>query len=315
MQDATPRFYVLTSRNMKCLKRHFFSLPKEHTTVIINTLDKEYEETAQMWCIQQRINCVVTESNGKPGKGKNACLDHFLESNYTHMVLIDGDDFLQPFGVNLYTALTARSKPLDGVVIVHSKSFRGGTNPNKHLFAPFPWTTAYKEWGGKHAHDYPHMRKHLKEQFRNRKELKEQYDIHVGQNQKWNYPPDSMHYMDCARLILWSRKLAETIRFREDLIIGEDSLLNYEVRDLAFKKEIILEKVEDKIARSYYYDLTNSGIVRRLQNKVDWSWMQPLNNAIAEREPYWTVSEDFSVPAAKLSKPLEWVDRIDLQDL
>ena len=93
MQDATLRFYVLTSRNLKCLKRHFVSLPKQHTTVIINTLDKDYESLVQDWCFREKINCVATESTGKPGKGKNAVLDHFLDSDYDYMVQIDGDDF------------------------------------------------------------------------------------------------------------------------------------------------------------------------------------------------------------------------------
>lgn len=315
MQDATLRFYVLTSRNLKCLKRHFVSLPKKDTTVIINTLDKEYEAKAQDWCIREKINCVVTESNGMPGKGKNAVLDHFLDYDYDYMALIDGDDFLQPAGVKFYTEITQRNDSPDGIVIVHSKSYRGDFIPNRDLFAPLPWTEDFKRWAGKQTYSFPEKRPYLKKQWLNREKLQEQYDIHCLQNLRWNYPPDSAHHMDCARLFIWSRKLAKTIRFREDLIIGEDSLLNYEVRDLAFRKEITLEKVEDRIARSYFYDLTNSGIVRRLQNKVDWSWMQPLNEAVSEREPYWTVGETFSIPAAKLPEYLIDTPRLDLKDL
>jgi len=134
MQDATLRFYVLTSRNLKCLKRHFVSLPKQHTTVIINTLDKDYESLVQDWCFREKINCVATESNGKPGKGKNAVLDHFLDSDYDYMVQIDGDDFLQPHGVNLYTWVAHNDAP-DGIQIVHSYSYAGGIS-ERELFAP-----------------------------------------------------------------------------------------------------------------------------------------------------------------------------------
>lgn len=315
MQDATLKFYVLTSRNLKCVKRHFHSLPKEHTTVIINTKDDNYASECFGWCKNNGVDVEITESNGMPGKGKNSVLDHFGTTDYKFMLLIDGDDFVQPHGVNYYTAISTRADAPDGIQIVWSKSWSNGRNAGKTLFAPFPWEDNFKEWARNKSDNFPFLKPHLVRQYRNRNELEIQFNIHRNQNSTWNYPPDSMHFMDCARLIFWSKKLASSVRFREDLMIGEDSLLNYEVRDMAYNKQIVLEKIKDNQERTYYYDLTNSGIVRRLQNKVDWGWLVPLNEAIAAREPHWTVPNHFSLAVAVLPYDIERHPDLNLQDL
>ncbi len=311
MQDATLRFYVLTSRNFKCLKRQFVSLPKQHTTVVINTLDKEYESLVQNWCFQEKINCVATESNGYPGKGKNAVLDHFLDSSYDYMVQIDGDDFLQPHGVNLYTWVAHNDAP-DGIQILHSDSYKGSHKEND-LFAPPPWHKAYKRWGEMRASIYKHLRPILEGAWQKRKVWEREYNIHMEQNKAWNYPAETAHFMDCARLIFWSRKLAKMVRFREDLLIGEDSLLNYEVRDMAYRKDIVLHKVLDRQEHTYTYDLLNSGIVKRAQNQIDWSWLAPLNEAILEREKHWSVGPNFKIKT--VSYPLERAEHIIIGEL
>jgi len=287
------RYYVLTSRNFKCLKRHFHSLPKENTTVVINTVDKEYEEIAQQWCWKNKINCVVTESNGMPGKGKNAVLDHFLDSDYKYMVQIDGDDFLQPHGRDLYKWVSENDPP-DGIQIVYSDSYKGEyTDPYSQLFAPMPWDLEYKLWMEKEYAAHPEKKEHLVSMFNNRYEYKNLYYTHREQNCTWNYPMDAIHYMDCCRLIFWSRELASKVRFREDLLIGEDSLLNYEVRDLAFRGQCNLKKVRDATEFTYTYDITNCGVTKKAQQDADWAWMEKLNEAIAEREKHWIVPLDF----------------------
>lgn len=289
------RYYVLTSRNLKCLKRHFHSLPKEHTTVVINTTLGWYEEQAVEYCRDNNIDYVVTESNGHPGRGKNSVLQHFLGTDEEYMVQIDGDDFLQPHGVNLYKAVAESDNPPDGIQIMHSISWTGGRKLWDDLWIRNPWTEKFFKLKDHQVKKYPHLKETLEHIFQNRKEINAVYRQHCKDNKKWNYPPDSRDPMDCARLIFWSRKLAELVTFREDLMIGEDSLVNYQVRDLAYKGEITLQKVNDEEQHTYVYDLTNSGIVRRLQNKLDWTWVQPLNDAIAEESRNWTVTEDFSI--------------------
>jgi tRNA(Ile)-lysidine synthase TilS/MesJ len=289
------RYYVLTSRNLKCLKRHFHSLPKEHTTVVINTTLDWYEEQASQYCKENKINYVLTESNGYPGRGKNSVLQHFLSTDEEYMVQIDGDDFMQPHGVNLYKAVAESDNPPDGIQIMHSISWTGGRKLWDDLWIRNPWTENFLKLKDHQVKKFPHLKEALEHIFQNRKEVNAVYRQHCKDNKKWNYPPDSRHPMDCARLIFWSRKLAELVTFREDLMIGEDSLVNYQVRDLAYKGEITLQKVNDEEQHTYVYDQTNSGIVRRLQNKLDWTWVQPLNDAIAEESRNWTVTEEFSI--------------------
>ncbi len=311
MNDGTLRFYVLTSRNLKCLKRQFHSIPKEHTTVVVNALDESYVRLATEWCYENEVHCIVTKSNGKPGMGKNSCLDDFLQGEYSHMVLIDGDDFLQAHGVKLYSWL-AKNDCTDGIQILHSKSWTNGRKPQS-LFAPMPWQEGYRKWGQKMCRDYPHLEDNIKAMWKSKKEYHDLYVIHRSQNRKWNYPLDSSNPQDCARLILWNRKLAGVLRFREDLIIGEDTLLNFEARDLAYNAKITLKKVIDREELTYFYDLTNSGIVRRMQNAIDWDWMEPLNSAVAEREPYWTVPDTFRIE--KVSYDFEKLEPLDLSKL
>ena len=287
------RFYVLTSRKFGCLKRHFRSLPKQHTTVVINTTDKAYEQQAFQWCYDNKITAVITESNGKPGKGKNAVLDHFLESDYDYMVQIDGDDFLQPHGVNLYNWVSENNPP-DGIQLVFGNSWSSLPEGKTHtLYGEKPWEDNFLQWVEENVD--PEEREHYKEVYDNRTIYKEEFIKHQRLCQQWNYPLDSIAPGDCARLIFYSRKLASLVRFDEELLIGEDSLLNYEVRDLSYKGDIVLKKIEDLRERTYTYDLDNSGIVKRSEREATWGWIKDLNDAVEKASVNWTVPMHYSL--------------------
>lgn len=287
------RFYVLTTRKFKCLKRHFRSLPKQHTVVVINTLDKEYEQKAFQWCYDNKITAVITESNGKPGKGKNAVLDHFLESDYDYMVQIDGDDFLQPHGVNLFNWV-ARNNPPDGIQLVYG-NFWCSLPPEESytLYGPKPWEDNYLPWVEDNVD--PAEQDHYLEVYANRafyeKETIRAYNLSL----KWNYPPDSIDAGDCARLIFYTRKLASSVRFREDLLIGEDALVNYQVRDMAYREQITLRKIKDLYEKTYTYDLDNSGIVKASERDADWTWLKPFNDAVEEESKNWIVPMSYAL--------------------
>ena len=293
------RYYVLTSRNLKCLKRHFHSLPKEQTTVIINTTLDWYREEAEQYCIDNEIDYAITRSNGHPGRGKNSVLQHFLASDYDYMVQIDGDDFMQPYGVNLYKAIAESENPPDGVVILHSLSWKGRMKMG-NLWFPYPWTEHYANRAKQLEQTFPQMKSTLRTAWKNRKLIKELISIHYEQAEYWNYPGESRSADDCARLIFWSRKLANMVHFREDLMIGEDTLVNYQVRDLACREQIQLQKIKDTDEHTYIYDLKNSGIVKRLQNKVDWSWVLPLNEAVSHESEKWIVTPEFRIAPVEI---------------
>jgi len=93
---------LLTSNDIPKLERLIRSVqqvikitPVEWEVVIVVNSNREgyYEQVLE---IDQPFRVVNTESNGKPGKGKNACLDVFLESDCEYVSQIDGDDFLYP---------------------------------------------------------------------------------------------------------------------------------------------------------------------------------------------------------------------------
>tara|TARA_R100000900_G_scaffold46050_2_gene36927 strand:- start:62 stop:958 length:897 start_codon:yes stop_codon:yes gene_type:complete len=62
--------------------------------IIVNTLNDEYYEEVLKTNLPFKV--IRTESNGKPGKGKNSCRKVFLESDADFMSQIDGDDWLYP---------------------------------------------------------------------------------------------------------------------------------------------------------------------------------------------------------------------------
>ena len=93
---------LLTSNDVPKLERLIRSVqgvvkitPVEWEVVIVvnSTREGYYEQVLEL---DQPFRVVNTESNGKPGKGKNACLDVFLESDADFVSQIDGDDFLYP---------------------------------------------------------------------------------------------------------------------------------------------------------------------------------------------------------------------------
>lgn len=283
------RFYVLTSRKFECLKRHFRSLPKEHTTVVINTTDKTYEQQAFQWCYDNKITAVITESNGKPGKGKNAVLDHFLESEYDYMVQIDGDDFLQPHGVNVYNWVSENNPP-DGIQIVYNNSWSSIEDPWS-LYGAHPWHDNFLQWVEDNID--PAAQEHYRQVYDRREEYLKEFQKHCQLSLEWNYPKDVADPLDCPRLIFYSRNLAESIRFREDLFIGEDTLLNYQVRELAHEGSIKLKKIKDNFEKTYSYDLDNSGIVKASERSADWDWLKQLNDAIEKESKEWTATQTF----------------------
>lgn len=112
-------FYVLASHNTYALERQFKTLPKRETTVIINTLDKDFEKFAQEYCWKEKIRCITTESDGTAATGKNKFLEIFEDDNVPYAVLIDGDDYLTHRGVRVYKELAQREDAPDAVGLLN----------------------------------------------------------------------------------------------------------------------------------------------------------------------------------------------------
>lgn len=93
---------LLTHHNLPSLKRLVKSAENQYpessldveTVIVVNTLSDEYYQSVLDEKFPFKI--VRTDSNGKPGRGKNSCRDLFLKSDADFMSQIDGDDFLYP---------------------------------------------------------------------------------------------------------------------------------------------------------------------------------------------------------------------------
>ena len=93
---------LLTSNDLPRLKRLISSVQKQNPVegfelepvIVLNTLDEDYA-----WSVVEAdlpFPLIRTESNGKPGMGKNSCLDYFMQTDCDFVSQIDGDDFLYP---------------------------------------------------------------------------------------------------------------------------------------------------------------------------------------------------------------------------
>lgn len=81
---------------IRCLS--YSRVPLEDTVVVINTQSKGSARAIRRSLsvhFPTLRDVVITESNGKPGKGHQSVLDYFSEQEeYDYLIKIDGDDFL-----------------------------------------------------------------------------------------------------------------------------------------------------------------------------------------------------------------------------
>lgn len=88
---------VLTSENINACKRALATIPSHADKIVVcNTLDNNYRNIVNNELTDVRV--IHTESNGKPGQGKQSVIDYFLTTDYDCLIQIDGDDFLYPNG-------------------------------------------------------------------------------------------------------------------------------------------------------------------------------------------------------------------------
>lgn len=93
---------LLTNHKLDKLKRLVKSVQLQYhentihvePIIVVNTLNDDYYEEVKEANFPFKV--VRTESNGKPGKGKNSCYELFHQSDCDFISIIDGDDFLYP---------------------------------------------------------------------------------------------------------------------------------------------------------------------------------------------------------------------------
>ena len=113
--------FILTYHKHKKeqLDRCFWSIESQENVdfdydVIVNynSINKEYFDKVKEM-VPEEYELIQTESEGFTGKGTNSCLDHYLnvceERGYTHMCIIDGDDYYYPMAFNLLKQIYEKS--------------------------------------------------------------------------------------------------------------------------------------------------------------------------------------------------------------
>lgn len=274
-------FCVLSSHNIYALQRQFKTLPKNKTTVIINTLDDSFREQAQSYCTENDIRYYVTQSDGTATTGKNSFLDQFDEDGVSHAVLIDGDDFLTPRGVKCYQRLMEKKDIPDAVVLFNQISItsveqdntaksQDPSRPNEDmskLTSKYTQGAVVVDWdllaqGDLLTDNMPEVSEDEVEDFKRYVTLL-----------KYGMGIDELS----TRLVFMSRKVLP-YRFK-NLVVGEDTFQYLELKDAHDRGELKMV-AHDETHPTYIYDLRISGIAvkesGRDRGKGFISWMKSL---------------------------------------
>ena len=95
--------YILCSDNKlnKFIERCIKSIDIEIDVVIMmNSNDEFHIDRVRQLANQNKLFFASSESTGYPGTGRNACIDHFKNTNYEYMLKIDCDDNFFPSSLN-----------------------------------------------------------------------------------------------------------------------------------------------------------------------------------------------------------------------
>ena len=278
-------FYVLSSHNIYALQRQFKTLPRDKTTVIINTLDDSFRKEAISYCIEYGVRHFVTQSDGTAATGKNSFLDQFDADGISHAVLIDGDDYLTPRGVKCYQRLLEKEDIPDAVVLFNQVSItltdnqvkdrsQDPSRPNEDINTlPTKYTqgTVVTDWdllakGDLISDNWPNICEDDVEVFRK----------YIGLLQH-SMGIDEL----CTRLVFMSRKVLP-YRFK-DLIVGEDTLQYLEIKNAHDRGELTMFAHDEKYP-TYIYDVRISGIAVKESGREEGQgfiyWMKTLYTEI-----------------------------------
>jgi len=249
-QQHKLKFYILISKNVNVLFRHFTcsNHDKNDIHIVINSLDLDFISEAEQFCKQRNLEYTITESKGTPGRGKNSVLDIFTQSDNDYAVLIDGDDWLTPHGVYYYKKCAELENPPDVLCLTHQLCLQAGEEVDNLLFSFFT--------------DEP-----ISEIIQNCKNPERQ--LWAGYSYYYVNQKEVM-----SRVVFLSRRAAK-YRFDEDMIIGEDTEHFLRLKHAHFTGDLVMYQKDDRIP-TYIYDQRDPGIMRT--NRFITNWVPLLND-------------------------------------
>jgi glycosyltransferase involved in cell wall biosynthesis len=228
---------ILTSEKLHKLERCIESvLPQvdiSSIVIVINSLDENYVSQAQLLADRHGIKHVVTESNGKPGKGKNSLIRYFLSTEFTYLIPVDGDDILLPTAVERLAKIASDRKPdilglIDGLVLLNDETML---------------VTAWQD------HEVLLKRSIDSTDPKNLKKL----NIHVVKLKRIG----SEFGNTLNRFVLLSKKAASCIDYDENLTGGEDVKQSMLLKLMQYEGKIDYLLLSSQ--NIYLYDVTDPG--------------------------------------------------------
>jgi len=210
------------------------------TYVVINTLNKEFEDHMVDYCNWSGKNYIITESDGTPSTGKNAVFEFFNKrTDFTHLVQVDGDDFLYPTFLRHIERHLTKYPTTDVLGILPCDSIYLNEEPGFHkldngMYAGL-WGTNYSSWDNWIPFDT---------------------DTMFTDSTRGNL----------SRLMLFSRKIPNKFFYDKEQIIGEDYKIHFDLLFAHQRDEIIywFTSASDTWVR----DTTSIGIQKQVSSDI-----------------------------------------------
>lgn len=277
------KFYILVSRNMEKVRRHWKHIPKDKLVFVINTLDKEFEKDCSQLLSIKQIEYHITESNGTPAKGKNELLKIFEKSDNDYCVQVDGDDFLTPYGVDLYQKVADSGAAPDSICLKHQiAKIPDPRNPGATIKDLF-FAQRNPDWN-KVKQDFIEIGKYSKEDATLMTKYNKEY---FAKTAKYVHSGESH-----CRVVFFSKKAA-AIKFPEHLKIGEDTLQYLLLKHEAHLGNLTM-LVNDERPATYIYDQTGGDniLYQEIYINKNWKWMETFNKNLDEYEQKGILHEE-----------------------
>lgn len=100
----------------------------------VNSLNKNYFSEIKETFKDISVEIVETESNGRPGKGHNSCLQLFKErKDYDYLIMLDGDDMFYPCAFQQFQQLLQKKPDTDVAHLMINDNISTNDNPKKRV--------------------------------------------------------------------------------------------------------------------------------------------------------------------------------------
>lgn len=191
-------------RAIRCIESAFNQ--KDHSLnyevhLVINSIDDTFIGQMARYCERNKINYVVTKSDGTPSTGKNSVFEYFMTKDFTHLSQLDGDDFYYPTFLRQVERHLKKYPNTDAMATCPCDSIFPRTNGNDVQLSSGNFGCL---WGTNFV-DY-------------------------RSNMIFGKDPlvDGISNPNYARLVLFSRRAAESYRYDPEVLVGEDLKIHYD---------------------------------------------------------------------------------------